>query len=48
MMATVIGDYNVGKTSILRAYRDKPVANVMSTLGVDFFTKTVAVNDHEI
>ena len=44
----VIGDYNVGKTSILRAYRDKPVANVMSTLGVDFFTKTVAVNDHEI
>lgn len=44
----LIGDYNVGKTSILRAYRDKPAHGVVSTLGIDFFTKTIAVNGHEI
>jgi small GTP-binding protein len=44
----IIGDFNVGKTSVLNAYMDKPVQGVVSTLGIDFFTKTVAVNGQDI
>lgn len=44
----LIGDFNVGKTSVLRAYMDLPVHGVVSTLGIDFFTKTVAVSGHEL
>lgn len=44
----LIGDFNVGKTSVLRAYMDLPVRGVVSTLGIDFFTKTVAVSGNEL
>jgi GTPase SAR1 family protein len=44
----IIGDFNVGKTSVLNAYMDKPVQGVVSTLGIDFFSKTVAVNGQDI
>lgn len=44
---TLIGDYNVGKTSILNAYLDKDVYNTKSTLGIDFFTKVIFVNDDQ-
>ena len=45
---TVIGDYNVGKTSILNAYMGKSVNNVQSTLGIDFFTKSVLVKGERV
>jgi len=40
---TIIGDYDVGKTSILNAYIGNSIENVQSTLGIDFFTKSVLV-----
>ena len=42
---TVIGDYHVGKTSIVYSYINKPLEAVQTTLGIDFFTKTVRVGN---
>ena len=44
----IIGDYNVGKTSIMYSFLDKPLDNVRSTLGIDFFSKTVTVADRDV
>jgi len=44
----VIGDYNVGKTSVLRSFLDEPTDNVRSTVGIDFLSKTVTVGDREL
>lgn len=40
---TVIGDYHVGKTSVIYSYINKSLEDVQTTLGIDFFTKTVRV-----
>ena len=45
---TIIGDQNVGKTSILNTYLDKSIRDVCSTLGIDFFTKTVLVKGNTV
>jgi len=45
---TIIGDHGVGKTSILNAYLDKSIENPSTTLGIDFASKTVTVNDSDI
>lgn len=44
----LIGDYNVGKTSIIRSYLDKSSGDVSATIGIDFFSKTVSVNNHSV
>lgn len=44
----IIGDYSVGKTSIMRAFFNKSVSEVPSTLGIDFLTKTVVIKQEHI
>ena len=45
----IVGDAAVGKTSILRRFsQDKFNPNYLSTLGIDFFTKDVILNDKKI
>lgn len=43
-----IGDYNVGKTSVMYAFLDKRIDKVETTLGIDFFSKTIVVNDQDV
>lgn len=45
---TIIGDYSVGKTSILNAYLGNSIENIQSTLGIDFFTKSVLVKGETV
>jgi small GTP-binding protein len=42
---TIIGDKDVGKTSILNAYLDRNVYNPATTIGIDFFTQSIAIED---
>ena len=45
----IIGDATVGKTCILRRFaHDKFTSNYISTVGIDFFTKDVILNDKKI
>lgn len=44
----VVGDHGVGKSSIIRALLDKPVHNLQSTIGIDFFSTTLLVNDKNV
>lgn len=37
-----IGDFSTGKTSIIHALLDSPKLDPTSTLGIDFFTKTIS------
>ena len=41
---TIIGDKNVGKTSILNAYLDRPLCSE-TTIGLDFFTQSIAIQN---
>ena len=42
----IIGDATVGKTCILRRFaQDKFTSNYISTVGIDFFTKDVILDD---
>lgn len=43
-----IGDYNVGKTSILYSFLDRRLEKVTTTLGIDFFSKTMCVCNTDI
>lgn len=43
-----IGDYNVGKTSIMYSFLDKRLDKVQTTLGIDFFTKTIMINNYDV
>ena len=44
-----IGDGGVGKTSILRRYVEKKfIKHHLSTIGIDFLSKTVTIKDKEI
>tara|TARA_B110000908_G_scaffold172680_1_gene241936 strand:+ start:9129 stop:9710 length:582 start_codon:yes stop_codon:yes gene_type:complete len=42
---TIVGDHNVGKTSILNSFLDKSTFNTPTTLGIDFFTKIYKLDD---
>jgi GTPase SAR1 family protein len=43
------GDSNVGKTAILKRFTDKKYHHkIEATVGVDFKTKTVTIEDKEI
>ena len=44
----VIGDFNTGKTSILRTFLDMNTKNVSTTLGIDFFSKTISIKNKQI
>lgn len=45
----LIGDFNVGKTSVMRAYFNRSLAsNPPSTMGIDFMSKTVVVSHESI
>ena len=45
----IIGDSTVGKTSILRRFaQDQFNANYLATIGVDFFTKDIILNEKRI
>lgn len=39
----LVGDYNVGKTSILYSFLDRPLNNIRSTTGIDFESKTLSI-----
>jgi small GTP-binding protein len=43
-----IGDYGVGKTCCLHALLDRPLTNVRSTVGIDFFSKTICVANTDV
>ena len=38
---TVIGDYHVGKTSVIYSYINKSLEDVQTTLGIDFFNRLI-------
>ena len=40
-----IGDFGSGKTSFIYSVIGKSLSNVQSTLGIDFFTQTVTINN---
>jgi len=44
----VIGDHGVGKTSIIHALLGKPVDKLQSTIGIDFFSTTVLLDNHDV
>ena len=45
----ILGDGSVGKTSMIKRYaEDKFQPNHMATLGLDFATKTVRINDTDM
>jgi len=44
----VIGDHGVGKTSIIHALLGKPVDKLQSTIGIDFFSKTVLLDNQDV
>lgn len=44
-----IGDSNVGKTSIVNAYGDRPFEDKrMQTIGVDFLHKNLVINNKKV
>jgi|TARA_B110001450_G_scaffold144478_2_gene135132 small GTP-binding protein len=44
----IVGDEGVGKTSAILAFMDNLVDNVKSTIGVDFYTKTVYSDNSKV
>lgn len=44
----VIGDAGVGKTSLIHAFMDKPVEQLQSTMGIDFFSKTMYIQEKNV
>ena len=38
----IIGDFGVGKTSLVYAWLNRPLEEAKTTLGVDFFSKIMA------
>jgi len=45
---TIIGNYGVGKTSLIRNFLNIDTKNTKSTVGIDFFMKTIQVYDQQI
>lgn len=43
-----VGDYGVGKSSVIFSFLDKPIHKVQTTIGVDFFTKMIRVGDADV
>jgi len=44
----LIGDYSVGKTSIVQSYLDNHPNTCRATIGIDFFSKTVSVGSQKV
>lgn len=44
----VIGDAGVGKTSLIHTFMGKSVDNVQTTMGIDFFTKSMHVQTTQV
>ena len=44
----VIGDFNVGKTSIVKTFLDMNTKNPSTTLGIDFFSKTIPIENKQV
>lgn len=44
----LLGDYSVGKTSIVQSYLDNPSNDWLSTIGIDFFSKTVSIGNFSV
>mgnify|MGYP003706770019 FL=1 len=44
----IIGEPGVGKTSFVHSYMDKDIENIQTTMGVDFFSKSVYIKDTHI
>lgn len=44
----MIGHAGVGKTSMCHAFMDKSVENIQSTMGIDFLSKTIFINDSSV
>ena len=44
----LVGDFSVGKTSIIHSYLDTPSDDAVATVGIDFFSKTVSIGDHSV
>ena len=45
---TVIGDFSVGKTSVIYSYLGKNINNVQTTLGIEFFTKSLKIKGEDM
>ena len=45
---SLIGNFAVGKTSIIRTLLDRPVQDPETTLGIDFFTKTISYGGQSV
>ena len=45
---SIIGDKDGGKTSIVNTFLDKKITNPSSTIGIDFFTKSIAFGDQRL
>mgnify|MGYP001325183183 CR=1 FL=1 len=43
-----VGDYGVGKTSVMYSFLDRPLTKVQTTVGIDFFSKTICVSNTDI
>eukprot|EP00357_Protocruzia_adherens_P008360 CAMPEP_0114992236 /NCGR_PEP_ID=MMETSP0216-20121206/11825_1 /TAXON_ID=223996 /ORGANISM="Protocruzia adherens, Strain Boccale" /LENGTH=257 /DNA_ID=CAMNT_0002355671 /DNA_START=435 /DNA_END=1208 /DNA_ORIENTATION=- len=49
MKILLLGDSQVGKTSIVRTFLRKPTkGNVARTVGIDYFCKTISVDDKKV
>jgi small GTP-binding protein len=44
----IIGDPGVGKTSFIHSYMDKSIDNIKTTMGVDFFSKSLYIKDSHV
>ena len=44
----LIGDFGVGKTSIVNAFLDKPVLRPQSTMGIDFISKSLTIGHEDV
>ena len=43
-----VGDFGVGKTSIIFSYLSKSIEDIQTTLGIDFFSKTIRIKEQDL
>jgi small GTP-binding protein len=43
-----VGDFGVGKTSIIFSYLSKSLEDIQTTLGIDFFSKTIRIREQDV
>ena len=44
----IVGDYGVGKTSLVYSWLNQPLDGIQSTLGIDFFSKMVCIGQQRV